>query len=161
MKELLQNIKKVRPEEAKDLILLDTCFVINILEHHKHLNRIKDKGLGMTSFNVEELLHVEHKLKPEDKRTIRKFLKHPCFCIVEIPVHPGNRKEERSFVNSIDKELLKKVPDPSDAVLIAAAIQTKAIVLTKDKHHLFTVVLEEFLKKYDLKVYKDFNFLSM
>lgn len=161
MKDLLKNIKRMSLEEAKNLILFDTCFVINILEHHKHLNKLKDKNLGITSFNIEELVHIEHRLKPEDKRMIRKFLKHPCFCIVEIPVHPGNREEERSFVNSIDEELLKKVPDPSDAVLIAAAIKARAIVLTKDKHHLFTVVLEEFLKKYDLKVYKDLNFLSM
>ena len=159
MKELLQNIKKIKLEDTKNLILLDTCFVIYILEHHKHLDKLKEKNLGLTSFNAEELLHIEHKLKHEDKVMIRKFLKHSNFCIVEIPVHPGDYEGERSFVNSVDEELLKKVSDPSDAVLIATAIKTKSIVLTKDKHHLFTVVLEEFLKKYDLKVYKDFNSL--
>lgn len=157
MKELLQNIKKIKLEEAKDLILLDTCFVINILEHHKHLDKLKDKSLGMTSFNVEELLHVEHRLKSGDKRIIRNFLKHPKFCIVDIPVHPGNKEEETSFVKSVDKDLLKEVHDPSDAVLIATAIKTRSIVLTKDKHHLFTCVLESFLEKYSLKVYKDLN----
>lgn len=157
MKELLQNIKRLRLEEARELILLDTCFVINLLEHHKHLDKLKDKNLGMTSFNVEELLHVEHRLKSEDKRLIRNFLKHPKFCIVEVPVHPGNREEEVNFVKSVDENLLKEVHDPSDAVLIAAAIKTRSIVLTKDKHHLFTVVLESFLEKYSLKVYKDLN----
>lgn len=157
MKELLQSIKRIRLEEAKGLILFDTCFVINILEHHKHLDKIKDKNLGMTSFNVEELLHVEHRLKNEDKRMIRHFLKHPNFCIVDIPVHPGNKEEEKKFVGLVDKDLLKNVHDPSDAVLIATAIKTKSIVLTKDKHHLFTCVLENFLKKYSLKVYKDLN----
>jgi len=160
MKELLQNIKKISLKDAKHLILLDTCFVINILEHHKHLDKLKVKNFGLTSFNVEELLHVEQKLKHEDKVMIRKFLKHTNFCIVEIPVHPGDYETERAFVNSVDEELLKKVSDPSDAVLIATAIKTKSIVLTKDKHHLFTAVLEEFLRKYDLKVYKDLNFLS-
>lgn len=157
MKELLQKIKRISLEEARDLILLDTCFVINILEHHKHLDKLKDKNLGMTSFNVEELLHVEHKLKSEDKRMIRNFLKHPKFCIVEVPVHPGNREEEVKFVKSVDEGLLKEVHDPSDAVLIAVAIKTKSIVLTKDKHHLFTCVLENFLEKYSLEVYKDLN----
>ncbi len=157
MKELLQKIKSVSLEEARGLILLDTCFVINILEHHKHLDKLKDKNLGMTSFNVEELLHVEHKLKSEDKRMIRNFLKHPKFCIVEVPVHPGNREEEIKFVRSVDGGLLKEIHDPSDAVLIAAAIRTRSIVLTKDKHHLFTVVLENFLEKYSLEVYKDLN----
>lgn len=159
MKELLQNIQKVKLKDAKNLILLDTCFVINILEHHKHLDRLKDERVGMTSFNIEELLHVEHSLKHEDKKMIRNLLKHPFFCIVELPVHPGNFKEEIEFVKSVDEELLKKIADPSDAVLIAAAIKTDSIVVTKDKHHLFTIVLEDFLKKYNLKVYNNLNFL--
>ena len=159
MKELLQKIKTINLEEARDLILLDTCFVINLLEHHKHLDKLKDKNLGMTSFNVEELLHVEHRLKSEDKRMIRNFLKHPKFCIIEVPVHPGNREEEVKFVKSVDENLLKEIHDPSDAVLIAAAIRTKSIVLTKDKHYLFTVVLEDFLEKYSIQVHKDLNFL--
>ncbi|MDP2907819.1 MAG: PIN domain-containing protein [Nanoarchaeota archaeon] len=159
MKELLQKIKTISLEEARDLILLDTCFVINILEHHKHLDKLKDKNLGMTSFNVEELLHVEHRLKSEDKRMIRNFLKHPKFCIIEVPVHPGNREEEVKFVKSVDENLLKEIHDPSDAVLIATAIKTKSTVLTKDKHHLFTAVLEDFLEKYSIQVHKDLNFL--
>lgn len=158
MKELLQKIKKISLKDAKNLILLDTCFVISILEHHKHLDKLKDKNLGITSFNVEELLHVKRRLSHEDKKMIRKFLKYTSFCIVKIPVHPGDNKGEKKFVNSVDEELLKKVHDPSDAVLIAAAIKTNSIILTKDKHHLFTVVLENFLRKYKLKVYKDLNF---
>lgn len=159
MKELLQNIKRIELGDAKNLILFDTCFVISILEHHKHLDKLKDKNVSLTSFNVEELLHVEHKLSHEDKTLIRKFLKHPNFSILEIPVHPGNWKEEVDFVSSVDKGLLKEVHDPSDAVLIAAAIKTKSTVLTKDKHHLFTCVLESFLEKYSIKVYKDLNFI--
>ncbi|MBM3200505.1 PIN domain-containing protein [Candidatus Woesearchaeota archaeon] len=157
MRELLEKIPQKSLEAAKNLILLDTCFVINTLEHHKHLEKLKDKNLGITSFNMEELLHVEHKLGHEDKRMIRGFLKHPKFCIVNIPVHPGNREEEIKFVNSVDKDLLKNIHDPSDAVLIAVAIKTNSTVLTKDKHHLFTCVLEEFLKKYSIQVYKDLN----
>ncbi|MDP2908708.1 MAG: PIN domain-containing protein [Nanoarchaeota archaeon] len=159
MKELLQNIKRIKLDDAKNLILFDTCFVISILEHHKHLDKLKDKNVGLTSFNVEELLHVEHKLSHEDKTLIRKFLKHPNFSILEIPVHPGNWKEEVDFVSSVDKGLLKEVHDPSDAVLIAAAIKTRSTVLTKDKHHLFTCVLESFLKKYSIAIYKDLNFI--
>ena len=161
MKELLQNIKKIDLETAKDLILFDTCFVISILEHHKHLDKLKDKKIAITSFNMEELMHVEHKLNHETKKMIRNFLKNQNFCILNIPVHPGNYEEEKSFVNSIDEDLLKKTHDPSDAVLIAAAIKTGSTILTKDKHHIFTSVLEEFLKKYGLKVYKDLNFLSL
>ncbi|MBL7101089.1 MAG: PIN domain-containing protein [Nanoarchaeota archaeon] len=158
MKELLKDIKKISLEDAKNLILLDTCFVIDILKHHKHLDEFKDKNIAITSFNLEELLYIEHKLGHETKKMIRNFLKHSKFCILEIPVHPGNREEEREFVKSTDENLLKKVHDPSDAVLVAAAIKTNSIVLTKDKHHIFTVELEEFLKKYHLKVYKTLTF---
>jgi predicted nucleic acid-binding protein len=159
MKELLQNIKRISMEDAKGLILLDTCFIIDVLKHHKHLNDLKDKKLGVTSFNIEELLHIERKLNHETKKTIRTFLKHPNFYIIDTPVHPGDKEEERRFVNSTDKDLLKRVHDPSDGVLIAVAIKTKSVVITKDKHHLFTITLEEFLKKYNLKVYKDLKFL--
>jgi len=160
MRELLQKIKRINLKEAKNLVLFDTCFVINILEHHKHLDKLKDRNIGITSFNMEELLHVEHKLSHEDKKLIRAFLKHANFCVVEIPVHPGDYEGERAFVSSVDENLLKRVHDPSDAVLIAVAIKTRSIVLTKDKHHLFTVELKDFLEKYNLKVYKDLNFLS-
>lgn len=159
MRELVNSIKRISIDDARNFILLDTSFIINILEHHKHLNLLKDYTLGVTSFNMEEILYIEHKLEHEDKKIIKKFLKHPLFYIVEIPVHPGNYDEERKFVNSVDEELLKTVSDPSDAVLIATAIKTRSTVMTKDKHHLFTTTLEEFLKRYNLKVYKDFNFL--
>lgn len=160
MKELIQNTKRINLESSKDLVLLDTCFIINLLENHKHLDKLKNKKIAITSFNIEELLHVERKLSHELKKMIREFLKHPNFSILELPVHPGSREDERKFVSSIDKNLLKAVHDPSDAVLIAAAIKTNSIILTKDKHHIFTVELEEFLKKYNLRVYKDLNFLE-
>lgn len=160
MKELVKSIPKINLDQAKGFILLDTCFVINALEHHKHLDKLLDKKIGMTSFNIEELLKVEHRLKQEDKKAIRKTLKHPFFSIIEIPVHPGNWEEEKSFVNTIEPNLLKEINDPSDAVLIAVAIKTMApVILTKDKHHLFTVKLEDYLEKYRIKVYKDLNFL--
>jgi len=159
MKELLQELKKIKLKDAKNMILLDTCFVINILEHHKNLSKLKNRNVAITSFNAEEIIYIKKKLSFFAKKLVRRFLKSGGFLILEIPVHPGNPEEERKFVNSVDKELLKKVHDPSDAVLIAAAIKTDSIVLTKDKHHIFTVELEEFLKKYDLKVYKDLNFL--
>ncbi|MBU4501799.1 MAG: PIN domain-containing protein [Nanoarchaeota archaeon] len=160
MKELSKKIQKISLDNAKNLILLDTCFIIHNLSNHKHFELLKGKDVAITSFNLEELLYVERKLGHELKKLIRKFLKETNFKILELPIHPGRYKDEREFVKMVDKDLLKKVGDPSDAVLIAAAIKTDSIVLTKDKHHMFTVQLEEFLKKYNLKVYKDAKFLS-
>ena len=57
--------------------------------------------------------------------------------------------------NAFDKELLIHCKDPSDCVLLAAAIKTNSVVITKDKHHLFNAKLENFIKKYDIKVYKE------
>jgi len=159
MKELMKATK-IGLNDEKGLILLDTCFIIHNLAHHKNFERLKGQAVAITSFNIEELLHIEHKLDHSIRKLIRRFLKKMDFKILELPIHPGEFESERKFVNSIDSELLEKVGDPSDAVLIAAAIKTNSIVLTKDKHHLFTAELEEFLKKYNLKVYKDAKFLN-
>jgi predicted nuclease of predicted toxin-antitoxin system len=80
--------------------------------------------------------------------------------IININVNPGDRIAEKNFVNSIDPDLLADVPDASDAVLIATAIKTNSIVLTKDKHHLFTTKLENYLNKYNIKVYKEYHDLT-
>ena len=158
MKELLESLPRIRLEDAHSFVLLDTCFLINLLEHHKHLEKLNSYSVGITSFNAEEVIHIEHRLSHEDKITLRRFFRsHPKLFIVEVPVHPGDREGERKFVGSVDSELLKNVSDASDAVLMAAAIKTGSTVLTKDKHHLFTVVLESFLQKYGIKVYKDLN----
>lgn len=158
MEELLENIEHVPYAKARNLILLDTCFIINTLGHKDKLKQLLEiDNLGVTSFNIEELLYVEHKLNHEIRKGIRKFLKEGKFKILDIPVHPGNHESEKEFVREADNELLLKIADHSDAVLIATAIKTHSIILTKDKHHLFTTVLENFVQKYDIKVYKDLH----
>ncbi|MBU4352554.1 MAG: PIN domain-containing protein [Nanoarchaeota archaeon] len=156
MKELLENLKRIDLDKAKGLILLDTCFIISMLDHNSHI----PLNSATTSFNIEELMHVEHRLNHELRKKLRNFLKHENLIIVDINVHPGDWVTEKSFVNSVDSELLMHIPDASDAVLLAAAVKTKSIVLTKDKHHLFTVELENFLNKYDLKVFKELKDLN-
>lgn len=161
MKELFDSFPKEDYTQARNLILIDTCFLLSLLEHQEKINKLeKIENLAMTSFNVEEIIKIEHKIEHRLKALIRKFLKKHEFLIVEIPVHVGNKEEERKFVNDADESLLMEVSDPSDAVLIAAAIKTRSIVLTKDKHHLFTVKLENFLRDYNIKVYNNFEFLK-
>lgn len=159
MKEIFASYQHVSMDSVKDIVLLDTCFLIDLMKHHKKWNDLP-KNVGMTSFNAEEICFVEHRLGKELKASIRKFLKSFDLLIVDVDVHPGDRDGEKKFVDSIDRDLLSYVPDASDAVLMAAAIKTKSKVLTKDKHHLFTVSLENFLNKYDLKVYKNLKDLD-
>lgn len=115
--------------------------------------------LATTSFNIDELMFVEHRLGHEVRSRLRDFFRESQILIVDVPVVPGDREAERSFVNSVDDKLLANVSDPSDAVLIAAAIRTGSCIVTRDKHHLFTVQLEDFLKPYGIRVYKDLKFL--
>ncbi|MBI4447419.1 hypothetical protein HY643_00410 [Candidatus Woesearchaeota archaeon] len=160
MKELFNSFPKKDYKEVRNMVLLDTCFLLNILDHKDKIAKMERiKNLAMTSFNVEEIIKIEHKIDHRLKNEIRKFLKKHDFLIVEIPVNVGNRQQEKDFVNSVDEKLLQKVADPSDAVLIAAAIKTHSTVLTRDKHHLFTVELENFLKAYDIQVYNHLAFL--
>ena len=61
--------------------------------------------------------------------------------------------------DEVDKNILKIVSDPSDAVLVACGILTKSDIITRDKHHLFTVELENFLKRYNIRVLNNFHSL--
>jgi len=155
MKELLLKLKRADLTHARNLVLLDTCFIISMMEHKEKIGRLSSLPIATTSFNIEELMHVEHSLHHEIRKRLRAFLKEGRLLVVDIDVSPGDWEAEKNFVDSVDEELLKAIPDASDAVLLAAAIKTRSIVLTKDKHHLFTVTLENFLNRYKLKVYKD------
>lgn len=155
MKELFEKLPRKSLEEVRGVLLLDTCFFIYAAEHHK-LERIEDCPIATTSFNLEELEHVSHRLDDSTKVNLRKFFKHhPHLLIIDVPVHPGDKQGEHNFVEKMSPELIQLVPDPSDAVLAAAALQTKSDLLTKDKHHLFTTELENFFNAAGIKVWKE------
>lgn len=159
MKEIFDAVKRTTKNK---LILLDTCFIIDTFSRHKEkelLELTKSHPIAMTSFNAEELEYVvRHKVKENHiKDRVRHFFKSnsSAIPILEIPVHPGNIEAEHKYVVDIDPYLAKDVIDLSDAVLAAAAIKTKSIIMTKDKHHLFTTILENYLHRWDLKVLKE------
>lgn len=129
--------------------LMDTCFVIDLFKRHHE--KIPNK-LTMTSFNYEELDYILHKIDDDIRHRIKKYMHHGGFDVIKIPVSPGNRDSEVLFVDSVNKNLLKHIHDPSDAVLIAAAIKLKCDVLTRDKHHLYTANLENYLNDYGIIV---------
>lgn len=160
MKEIFEKLPKKELSQAHNMILIDTCFFIHTFEHQKDakLKELVQKfDVAMTSFNVEEFLFKEHSVDERVREYARKFLKIYPITIINIDVHPGNRTLEKEFVNYIDPNLLREVPDASDAVLMAIAIKTNSKVLTKDKHHLFTVKLENYLKKYNIEVHKEYH----
>ncbi len=157
MEELLASLRHEPYEDAHGLILIDTCFFIDAAERHK-LSELLDARVAVTSFNARELVHVAHRLHADVKDEIRHFLKkHHELLVLDVPVVPGDVAAERAFVASIEPELLKKIPDASDAVLLAAAFATKSDVLTKDKHHLFTVTLENYVQRYGVHVWKEWK----
>lgn len=155
MEELIANLSHISLQKARDIAFVDTCFFIDELAHHKD-EELEGRGLAMLSFNVEELVHVARHLPSDKKQHIRHFLRdHPQFLIVDVPIKPGDRKGEHAFVAHIDEKLLQIIPDPSDAVLLAAAVARRCPVLTKDKHHLFTAALENYVNDYGIRVFKE------
>ncbi|MCB0273118.1 MAG: PIN domain-containing protein [Bdellovibrionales bacterium] len=159
MKEIFESLPKTTKHQ---LVLLDTCFLIDTFAKHneEQLTALcEEHDVAITSFNVEELVHVLPKVKPTDvKNHIRSyFKKKPKISVLEISVSPGNADMEKAYVAKVDPFLAQDIPDPSDAVLIAAAIETQSIVLTKDKHHLFTALLENYMQRWGLRVLKDMH----
>jgi len=160
MKEVFEILPRRELIDSHNMVLIDTCFFIHTFEHQKdhQLRELSEKfDVGMTTFNVEEFLYKEHVVDERVREYARKFLKVHPITLINIDVHPGNRQSEKDFVNSIDADLLSEIPDASDAVLMAVAIKTDSTILTKDKHHLFTVKLENYIQKYNLEVYKEYH----
>lgn len=159
MKEIFDALPKTTKHR---LVLLDTCFLIDTFAKHNEgqLTELCEKhDVAITSFNVEELVHVLPKVKPTDvKNHVRAYFKNkPKISVLDIPVSPGDADMEKAYVAKVDPFLAQDIPDPSDAVLIAAAIETQSVVLTKDKHHLFTALLENYMQRWGLKVLKNMH----
>ncbi|RME77420.1 hypothetical protein D6774_04605 [Candidatus Woesearchaeota archaeon] len=154
MKELFEALPQVPFDRAKRYNLLDTCYVWHMLEHPKERKRMKARGsLAITSFTAKELEYTKKKVKSSDKHALREFLKESGVVIISLPVEPGQVRKEKAFVASIEPELLQHIPDASDAVIAAVALATKSDLYTKDKHHLFTAELENFLNEHNVWVY--------
>ncbi len=121
--------------------LLDTCFLLDMVKRGK-TKELKwfcaVNKTGMASFNLAELVYVHHNLDGEANHHLRDFLKEKLLFRVPVPVSPGDKAAEEKFVRGVSEDILRYVPDPSDAVLIALAKKLNATVLTKDKHHVFT-----------------------
>ena len=149
------------PEDflTKKTVLLDTCIIIHELlgqRDKKLLDFCEENNVLITSFNVEELKKVSNKLGHEKKK-VKHFLENAKINIIFVPVSLGEIKKEKKYADDINEELLKKIHDPSDAVLVAAAIKSQSDIITRDKHHLFTIQLEQELKEYGLNIYNELS----
>lgn len=143
----------------KRTVLLDTCFIIYELDNGKEKkleNFLKNHEAYITSFNFLELKHVAHKQEHIHK-ALKRLLDSDTLKVISIDVKPGEREKEVIYANKTDSKILQIIQDPSDAVLIAAAIKSRSDVLTRDKHHIFKAVLENQLKEYKIQVYNDIN----
>ncbi|MBU1202022.1 MAG: PIN domain-containing protein [Nanoarchaeota archaeon] len=159
MKELFERLRKTTLDDKLDF-LIDTCFFVWIFEHHKEKNFdefLKKNKCAITTFNAEELSYINHRIADKTRESIRKFLhKTDNLLLLQVPVHHGQREQEHTFVKSVLAELDAQEHDPSDAVILAAGIKTRADILTRDKHDIFNVRLENFLQKHKISVYNKF-----
>ncbi|MBW3020231.1 PIN domain-containing protein [Candidatus Woesearchaeota archaeon] len=131
---------------------LDTCFLVWLFENHKENNLLKWDYV-ITSFNYEELMHIEHRHKvgPHIKNSVRKFEKKNKLNIVPVPVSPGHRLEEISYISDVNPKILNYIKDPSDAVLAAFCTQKNYDLVTRDKHDIYKASNENF---FDFKILK-------
>jgi len=144
------------------MILLDTCFIIYELqegEEKRFEEFCRRDDVFVTSFNIAELEHVSKNI-PAIEKPLRRLLKSGAIKILEISVSPGEQEVEEKFANDADEKILRIIHDPSDAVLIAAAIKNKADVITRDKHHIFKTALENELNQYKIAVYNDVSSIN-
>lgn len=155
MKELFAKLPRLTLDDEINY-LIDTCFFVWIIENQKEkefTHFLENHTCALTSFTAEELDYIRHYLNDKTRERIRKFLRHSHHLfIIDISVHPGKPKQEHYFVKTILPELDAEEHDPSDAVILAAAIKTGADVLTRDKHDMFNVRMVNFLQKYNVKV---------
>jgi hypothetical protein len=151
MKELFMRLK---PFAGSKGIILDTCAIFNSLDHHYKLNSLPRQAI-ITSFTMHELLYKEHDVDEKVRQALRNWLKGTNAQIYPVPCTPGDREGEKQYVRSVDPRLLEIIPDPSDAVLLAAAIETRSDVFTKDRHHLYTAALGNYAKEWNIRVWKE------
>ena len=155
MKELIESLEKTSEIDY----LLDTCFFIHVFKNDlskKLVGFCEKNKVGMSSFNFNELLHVHHHFPGQMNHHIRFFLKQKLMYNMPVNVQPKDHESERKYVREFDNTILKIIQDPSDAVLFVLAIKVKADVLTKDKHHIFTAIAENYSNKYNVNILKEF-----
>lgn len=156
MKELFETLPRVTHADY----FIDTCFLYYLFSHQqdKEFKVFCELNIvALTSFNIGEVLFHAHDVNHNFREHFRRFLKAGGRLFrYDMIVSPGDREGEKVFIQEFDNNLFEIIPDPSDAVLLVAAIKTKTNVLTRDKHHLFTTKLENYIASAGIKVLNNF-----
>jgi len=151
MQELIDEL----PEANTADYLLDTCFFVDMFAKNK-VEELKEfcrnNKVGMSTFNLQELINMHHRLHGTVNHHIRNFLKEKLIYKIPIDIVPGEREKERAYVEEFDDSILKAIRDPSDALLFVLAIKKRANIITKDKHHIFTVIAENLFNEWKEKI---------
>lgn len=156
MKELFDRLP--RWDLQADYVL-DTCFLFYVFDkqlEHKLVKFCQDSIVAITSFTVQELIHHKKDASKLFKERFRHIVSDLRLYVIQMDVHPGEVVSEREFVNDFDPAILHLVRDPSDAVSLVVALQHGANIITRDKHHLFTTALENYLNEKGLRVLNTF-----
>ncbi len=138
--------------------LIDTCYFYDAFAKHEKefIKFCQENAVGLTSFNVGEVLFHAHDVNHHIRNRIRAAIKNKLnLVVIDVDVVPGKPIAEKEFVTKYDQPLVNIIPDPSDAVLAAVATSIGAHVITRDKHHLFTSKLENYFAEKGLKVYNN------
>ncbi len=154
----MQELIDALPKSGEAEYLLDTCFIMHMFEkdRYNHLTDFcKAKKVGMSSFNLIELVLKHHLMHGKINHHVRNFLKEKLITNIPVNVSPGEKDREKAYVSEFDPGLLGIVKDPSDAVLLVLGLRIRANILTRDKHHIFTTKAENHLKKYGIRVLND------
>lgn len=158
MQELFDSLKRITPSDVE--YYLDTCFLFHVLSHRLEKELVSfcsQHSVAISSFNIGEFVYHHHDMSSQVKRGVRRLINNGLrLFVVDIEVAPGNPSAEHEYVDRVDTALLELIPDPSDAVLFALALESKASVLTRDKHHLFTTALENYSSDHGIFVYNNF-----
>lgn len=156
MKELFNSLPKVKTADW----LLDTCFVYYIFENQKEKELIdfcNNNSVAISSFTIKEILYHSHDVNHMVRNRLRHLIKNNVLLgVIDVPVFPGEIDEEIGYVMGVDEKLIHLIPDHSDAVIAALAVRIHANIITRDKHHLFTIVLEDYFKEKGLLVKNNF-----
>lgn len=150
---MIEHLDEISIEDAlaKESYIMDTCFILYELEEgrEKKLEEFcKTHLVIMSSFNLEELGKVEKRVH-NIKVAVRKFLQKNLIKKLNLDVHIGEYDREKEFSGD---SLVKEIQDPSDAVMVKAAILTKSDILTRDKKHVFNAHVEDVLAKEGISV---------
>ncbi|MCD6523178.1 MAG: hypothetical protein J7K68_05540 [Candidatus Diapherotrites archaeon] len=147
------------------MFFVDTCVVIQGTKYGhgscstivKHMfGNNTNPVIALTDFTLAEIgLRAEHKTK----RAVEGAVHSGSIPLYVTGIKPGEWSDEKQYEHFIDSRLSCLVPDPSDAVLVAAAERFNAEgIITRDRHDIYTTRLFNYLEQKGILLFKPGEF---